>query len=276
MSGTEAYILNAVQTPTVLRTVYDSIDRGHTTKTELKTDTALSDDSLGQGLTGLQLVGFIGRREPDYYTVDLPWRSGRPHLDFRMGILHNLATEATPGDWGKQSVVLLNYQYLLDENVQVFDNDDKVIYDAMDELAERRGYRPYSQQGLITMNDVKFVNWSRLAEFLGLVYKAKGRTHTTYPDEELIYRSIELAANERGRTRIGLQEYVDWLNENLLLVSLTSNRNVPAPLSRVLFNLVREGHIRVVESGDASAVGLNRVPTRKGIDTNANSIEVVT
>jgi hypothetical protein len=263
MSETEAYILNAVQTPTALRTVYESVDRGNTTTEELKTDTSLSDDLLGQGLTGLQIVGLIGRREPDYYTVEFPWKSGDDDLDFKMAILHNVAQAATPGDWGKQSVLLLNYQYLLDENVQVFDNDDEVVYSAMDELAERRGYRPYSQQGLITMNKVKFVNWSRFADFLGLVHKAGGRMHTTYPDERLIRRSTELAVDQAGDgARVGLAEYVDWLN-------------VPAPLSRVLFNLVRDGHIRIVESGDAGAVGLNRVPTREGIDSNANAIEVV-
>jgi hypothetical protein len=276
MSETEAYMLNAVQTPTALRAVYESIGRGNTTTGELKADTELSDDLLGQGLTGLRIVGLIGRREPDYYTVELPWQTGDEDLDFRMGILHNVAQAATPGDWGKQSVLLLNYQYLLDENVQVFENDDKVVFSAMDELAERRGYRPYSQQGVITMNEVKFVNWSRFANYLGLVHKASGRTHTTYPDEQLIRHSAELAVDEAGNdTRVGLEEYVKWLNENLLLVSLTSDRNVPAPLSRVLSNLVRDGHVRVVESGDAGAVGLNRIPTREGIDSNANAIEVV-
>lgn len=275
MSETEAYILNAVQTPAPLRTVYDAIDRGNTTKDELQADTALSDDLLGQGLTGLQIVGLIGRQEPDYYTVDLPWQTGDDNLDFRMGILHNVAVDATPGDWGKQSALLVNYRYLLDENIQVFDNDDSVVYREMDNLAEDLGYSPQSKQGVIKMNDVKFVNWSRLAAYLGLVYKANGRTHTMYPDEDLIYHSVRLAIEANGGERVGLEEYVDWLNDNLLLLSLTSDRNVPGPLSRVLFNLVADGRIRVVESGDAGAVGLMNVPTREGIDRDANAIEVV-
>lgn len=275
MSETEAYILNAVQTPAPLRTVYDAIDRGNTTKDELQADTTLSEDLLNQGLTGLQIVGLIGRQEPDYYTVELPWQTGDDDLDFRMGVLHNVAVDATSGDWGKQSSLLINYQYLLDEDVQMFENDDSVVYSEMDDLAADLGYRPQSKQGLITMNDVKFVNWSRLAEYLGLVYKANGRTHTTYPDEELIYQSVVLATETNGGGPIGLEEYVDWLNENLLLLSLTSDRNVPGPLSRVLFNLVADDRIRIVESGDAGAVGLKNVPTREGIDRDANAIEVV-
>lgn len=275
MSETEAYILNAVQTPAPLRTVYDAIDRGNTTKDELKADTALSEDLLNQGLTGLQIVGLIGRQEPDYYTVDLPWETGDDDLDFRMGVLHNVASDATPGDWGKQSSLLINYQYLLDEDVQMFENNDSVVYSQMDDLAAELGYRPQSKQGLIEMNDVKFVHWSRLAEYLGLVYKGKGRTHTTYPDEDLIYQSVALATKSNGGGPVGLEEYVEWLDENLLLLSLTSDRNVPGPLSRVLYNLVADGRIRIVESGDAGAVGLKDVPTREGIDRDANAIEVV-
>lgn len=275
MSETEAYILNAVQTPAPLRTVYESIDRGNTTRDALKSDTALSNDLLGQGLTGLQIVGLIGRQEPDYYTVDLPWGTGDADLDFRMGVLHNVAIDATPGDWGKQSALLINYQYLLDEDIQVFESDDQVVYQEMDELAAERGYQPQSKQGLITMNDMKFVHWSRLADYLGLIYKANGRTHTTYPDEELIYQSIILAVNANGGDRIGLEAYVDWLNENLLLLSLTNDRNVPGPLSRVLFNLVADNRIRIVESGDAGVVGLKNVPSREGIDRDANALEVV-
>lgn len=274
MSETEAYILNAVQTPASLRTVYDSIDRGNTTTEALQSDTSLSEDLLGQGLTGLQLIGLIGRREPDYYTVQFPWETGDPDRDFRLAVLHELASDATPGDWGKQSVVLLNYRYLLKNDVQVFENNDSVIYGEMDDLAAELGYRPQSKQGLIKMNDVKFVNWSRLTEYLGLVYKASGRCYTTCPDEDLVYHSIKLAIEETKQDRIGMREYVDWLNENLLLFSLTADRNVPGPLSRVLFNLVSDGQIRIVESGDAGAVGLMNVPARPGIDRDANAIEV--
>jgi hypothetical protein len=275
MSETEAYILNAVQTPAPLRTVYDAIDRGNTTKDELKADTSLSDDLMDQGLTGLQIIGLIGRQEPDYYTVELPWETGDDDLDFRMGVLHNVAVDATPDDWGKQSSLLINYRYLLDEDVQVFKSNDSVVHSKMDDLAADLGYRPRSKQGVITMNDVKFVNWSRLAEYLGLIYKANGRMHTTYPDEDLIHQSIVLAAEANGGDIVGLKTYVNWLNENLLLVSLTKDRSVPSVLSRVLFNLVADGRIRVVESGDAAAVGLKNVPTRKGIDRDANAIEVV-
>jgi len=48
MSETAPYILNTVQTPAPLRTVYWSIKRGNTTKDELKSDTVLSDDLLSQ------------------------------------------------------------------------------------------------------------------------------------------------------------------------------------------------------------------------------------
>lgn len=276
MSETAAYILNAVQTPSPMETVYRSIERDNTTKEEIADDTGLDDDLMGQGLTGLQVIGLVGRQEPDYYTVDLPWRTGDDALDFRMGILHELAVDADEADWGKQSVVLLNYKYLLQEEHQAFDSDDTALYNAMNRWQRDLGYEPRSQQGVIDLNQPKFVNWTRLAELLGIIYKASGRTHTTYPEPEMIYQSVRLAVADEGTEgRVTIEDYVDWLRDNLLLVELTGDGNVPSPLARVLFNLVRDGRIRIVERGDVGAVGLNGVPRREGIDKEANSIEVV-
>lgn len=270
---TEGYILNTVQTPQPLRTVYDSINRGNTTEAAIADDTDLPDDLLNQGLRGLQALGMIGRREPDYYTVDLVWNTGDRKRDFRMTALHNIAVDATPGDWGRQSVVLLNYQYLLQEDIQHLHASDRVLLDAIDAWEhEQRGYRPKSQQGLITLNEPKFVNWTRLADFLGLIQKATGREYIVYPDPEMILASLRIASGDRDR--IPIHEYIDWLQENLLLIELTNERDVPAPFARTLYNLIREEKIRLVEYGDAGVVGLDRVPRREGMEKDANSIEV--
>lgn len=276
MSETAPYILNAVQTPASLRTVYRSIQRGNTTEEELKNDTSLSDDLLNQGISGLRAVGLVGRQEPDYYTVDLPWQTGDENLDFQLGVLHNLAVDAEESEWGRQSVVLLNYQYLLEKELQAFSSDDGTLHEKINRWQRDRGYVPRSQQGEIDLNEIKFVNWSRIADFFGLVHKANGRTHTVYPDPYMIHTSIELAVNEAGNgNRVTLTGYLNWLRENLLLVELTSDGNVPSPLARALFNLVRTEQIRIVESGDAATVQLNGVPRRAGIDKDANSIEVL-
>jgi len=271
---TEGYILNTVQTPEPLRTVYDSIDRGNTTEEEIINDTDLPDELRNQGLRGLQELGMIGRREPDYYTADFAWETGDRGLDFRMTALHNLAKEAIPGEWGKQSVVLLNYQYLLQEDIQHLHASDQVLYEAIDRWEhEQRDYRPQSQQGLITLNGPKFVNWTRLADFLGLIKKATGREYIVYPDPEMILTSLRIATG--SDKRITIQDYIGWLQENLLLIELTGERDVPAPFARTLYNLVREEKIKLVEYGDAGVVGLDRSPRRAGMETDANSIEVI-
>ncbi|WP_049969011.1 hypothetical protein [Haloferax prahovense] len=274
MSESEGYLLNAVQTPTPLQTVYYSIERGNTTKDAVQEDTSLPENLLEQGFSGLQQIGLIGREEPNYYTVDFRWVSGDDDVDFRLAALHQLASIATPDDWGKQSVVLLNYQYLLDENIQTFEANSESVYTRMNQFARERGYEPRSKQGPIDMNEPKMVNWTRLAEFLGLIYKVSGRTYTTYPDEELIYQSIRWASDDLSRERITIQSYENWLNENLLLVDMGPD-GIPAPLSRVLFNLVVDGRIRILESGDAGAVDLQQVPPHRGIDSEANSIEIL-
>jgi hypothetical protein len=272
----EGYILNAVQTPSALRPVYESIRSGNVTKDEIREDALLSENLLDQGISGLRLVRLLGRDDGKYYVRDPPWSLGDDSLDFKMAILYNLAQECTPNDWGKQAVALLNYEYLLQEDIQYFENDDEVLYDEINAWQRReKNYVPQSKQGEIDLNKPKFVNWSRLVDFLGLVHKARGREHLVYPDPRIISTSIELAIKEEGTDdRIEIKQYLRWLRNNLLQVNITGEGAVPAPLARVLYNLVRDGEILLTEYGDAGAVKLDRTPGRSGIDKEANTIEV--
>jgi len=273
----EGYILNTLQTPAVLRPVYESVRNGSTTRPEIAEDTGLGDDALEQATNGLRYVHLLGREDGEYYVVDPPWDLEDPDLAFRMAVLHNLAGECVSGDWGTQAVVLLNYQYLLEKDIQYFENDDEVLYDAINSWhREEKNYVPTSQQGEIDLNKPKFVNWTRIVDYLGLVHKARGREHTVYPDPEMIATSIELAVSERGSDgRVGITEHLGWLRENLLAVRLTSGGEVPASLARVLYNLVRDDRIRLVEYGDAGVVSLARTPALDGIAADANTIRVV-
>lgn len=272
----EGYILNALQTPALLRPVYESVRRGNVTQSGIRDDTGLGEKAVQQATDGLRYVRLLGREDGEYYAAAVPWEIEDSSLEFRMAVLHNLASECTPGDWGKQAVVLLNYQYLLEKDVQYFESDDAVLYDSVNEWhRDEKNYVPTSQQGEIDLNENKFVNWTRIVTYLGLVHKASGREHTVYPDPAVVDTSISLAVEERGTdNRIEIGQYLNWLRENLLPVTTTSGGELPAPLARVLYNLVRDGNIRLVEYGDAGAVPLARTPRRDGIDAEANTIEV--
>lgn len=273
----EGYILNTLQSPAVLRPVYDAVEQGSVTTDQIQDATGLSDDAIAQGIGGLHLLRVLGREDEEFYTTDFAWDLEDDELAFRMTLLHNLARECTPGDWGKQAVVLLNYQYLLQEDIQHFENDDAALYGHINEWHRtEKGYVPHSQQGEIDLNKHKFVNWSRIISYLGLVHKATGREHTVYPDPSIVRTSITLALEEAGEEqRIELQAYLSWLRKNLFPVELGADGSVPAPLGRILYNLVRDEDIRLVEYGDAGAVPLVRTPSRDGIATDANTIEVV-
>jgi hypothetical protein len=184
-----------------------------------------------------------------------------------------------PGDWGKQAVVLLNYRYLFDENRQYFKNNDTVLFQSIDNWFEQIGYEPRSQQGRLTHNEPKFANWTRLIDFLGLVHKVSGREHTVYPDPRLVLKSVELAANEDGRVidgkpAIEIGVYLRWLRDNLLYVNTTSDGEIPAPLARVLFELICDDHIEASEYGDAASIGFSGVPPHDRTDRNANTLRV--
>lgn len=277
MSDNEGYILNAVQTPGPLLPVYRSVANGQTTKSEIKDDTGI-ESGLDAALSGLTLLRMLGREQEAYYTTGYEWDVGSPEWNFKLTALHNLAQECVEGSWGKQAVVLLNYNYLLDNDIQYFENNEEAIYSKIDDWFNTElGYQPQSQQGRITHNDPKFGNWTRLVHFLGLAHKIRGREHTVYPDPELIRTSLELAVEDRGGNVDGapgieVEAYLNWLRQNLLYVSQTSEGDVPGGLAQVLFELVRTGEIQLVEYGDAGAVGLDGVPPYDGIEKEANTI----
>lgn len=280
MSSSEGYILNAVQTPGPLFPVYRSIKEGHETRPEIEADTGI-DSGLGEILSGLRLLRMVGREEDGegsgYYTSDYQWDVGTAELNFQLTALHGLAQECVSGAWGKQAAVLLNYKYLLDNDIQYFQNNEEAVYANIDSWYREIGYQPQSQAGAIQHNDNKFANWTRLVHFLGLVHKVRGREHTVYPNPELIHTSLRLAVEDRGITVDGapgieIERYLSWLRENLLYVESTSDGDIPEGLARILFELVHEGDIRVVEYGDAGTIGLGGVPPYEGIDSEANTI----
>lgn len=279
MSSSEGYLLNAIQTPGPLLPVYRSINQGSETKSHIKSDTQI-DSGLDSILDGLRLLRMIGKEEEAYYAREYEWDVGDERWNFRLTALHNLAQECQSNDWGKQSAVLLNYKFLLDKDIQHFENNEEPIYSDIDDWYAKINYRPQSQQGLIVHNDNKFANWTRLVHFLGLVYKVSGREHTVYPDPALIRYSLDLAAEDRainidGTPGIVIEQYLRWLRENLIYVETTSDGAIPEGIARVVFELIRDDEIRVVEYGDAGAVTLGGIPPYDGIDSQANAIKLI-
>lgn len=283
MSSSEAYILNEIQTPNALNVVYNSISDGNMTEEDIEADTCLPEGSLSEVLSGLVLLGLIRRTDYEYEAVDLDWDTGDSKHDFRLTALGNLAEEATPGNWGKQAVVLLNYEYLIRENIQEFENNEAALYESIDNWLEKNtDYRPKSGGTLYDHNDPKFGNWTRLVYFLGLVHKISGRQYSVYPNPEMVLASIERAAassrlDSGDGADIEIREYLRWLNEHLLRIGYEDGMSVPAVLARTLFTLVRMDHIRLIEYGDSGAVPLDQLSAdaHRGIDKEANSIKIL-
>ena len=171
----------------------------------------------------------------------------------------------------------MNYSYLLKEDIQYFENNEERLYSDIDDWFKGIEYLPRSRNGRIIHNDNKFANWTRLVHFLGLVHKARGREHTVYPEPTVIRASLELAVEDSGididgNPGIEIEQYLHWLRQNLLYVEQTSDGDIPEGIGRVLFELVRDGEISVVEYGDAGSIGLSGIPPYEGIDSQANAI----
>jgi hypothetical protein len=281
---TEGYIINAVQTATPLAVVYRSLQRGHQTAATIREDTQLSENQVSNALTGLQLLRLVEQVD-NYQPVALSVETGDWGLDFRLSVLHNVAREARPAadEWGKQSALLVNFEYLVEDNVQFFHREDSAVADQMDAHQRELGYNPDDRQGdRNDMNPNKLTNWTRIANMLGLVRQAEGKQFTTYPNPRLLYATMRLATEDLDdpspgsstHTRIEIRDYFEWMRENFLRIRLTDDGNVPEVLARLFEYLSDREEIRLVEAGDASAVDLVNTPHPPTMDPDANSIEV--
>jgi hypothetical protein len=283
MTTSEPYIINRIQTPYALHLVYQAIADGHETEDEIQTHTQLNDSLIEESIDGLSLLRMIRRSEHSYEPVPLAWSSGNRLRDLRLTAINNLADEADGDEWGKQAIVLLNYQYLLENDWQEFEHNEEPLYEKIDDwILKTTDYRPKGDGEIYDHNDNKFSYWTRLVHFLGLVNKVSGRQHTVYPKPELFYEAIRWAANsstygEDAEADVSLQEFLSWSESNFLRTGYTRGEAAPAVIARLLQVLAREERIALVEYGDAGYVPLDRVPSAasRGIDTQANSIKIL-
>lgn len=280
MNTSEAYILNTLRSPDGIRHVYESICDEHETKEAIAEDTGIAESNVDTLLRGLVLLGMIERSGHAYSAVELTEASDDRTLDFRITILNNLAEAANGDDWGKQSVVLLNYQYLVSGNIQRFENNQTALFNDIDNWIESNtNYRPKEGGNIYSHNRQKFQNWSRLVNYLGLAQKVSGREHTVYPEPGLLLAAVRLAAAESeylsgDAADLSIREFLTWLDTNLIRIGYTLGDPVPAVLSRTLLNLVRADKLRLVEAGDDPAATLQNTPRRDGIEREANAIKL--
>jgi hypothetical protein len=263
--------------------VYEAVDSGKETKSDIKAHTQLSETQIDESLDGLRLLGLLRRSEHAYEAVPLSRSTGNRGVDFRLTAINNLAKEANEDNWGKQAVVLLNYQYLIKQDRQEFENNDDALYEDLDTwILDTTNYRPKGDGEIYKHNDNKFQYWTRLVHFLGLVNKVAGRQHTLYPDPELVFESINWATESSSygsdaEADISLQEYMSWSEKNFIRTGYRKGGEVPPVLARLLQILAKNERISLIEYGDAGYVPLSRVPTKatRGIDTQANSIKIL-
>jgi len=277
MSTSQPYILNRVQNPKAMEITYNSIKRGNKTDEDLAEATGFDEEKLlDQSTTGLNLYGLIGKREYEYFTKDLSFDTGNDSLDFKMTMLRNIAREATEDDWGKQSALLLNYEYLLDNGRQYFSGSDSELIKDIDLWHQEMGYEPRNNRGKRSkLNDVKFSNWTSQATYLGLLHTARQNEFTVYPDPELLVAAIRRCTETAGNgEEVELAEFVPWMGENLLRLPLTSEGHFTKPVSRALYALAKQERIAFVKSGDARQVNLSGVQVSK-IDTIAKDANVI-
>jgi heme-degrading monooxygenase HmoA len=282
MSSSEAYILNKLQTPNGLWPVYSAIERGATTDEEISKKTGLPSSSVSEVLGGLRLLRMVQTSDYEHEVVETTWNTGKDVRDFQLTALEHLAHQAREGEWEKQAVVQLNYQYLIEKNIQRFENNQQSLYENIDSWIKRETeYRPKEGDAIYKHNKQKFGNWTRLVHQLGLVHKVSGREHIVYPDPQLILATIQQASqgsryDPGADADVEIREYQNWLHENVLRIGEWEGGSVPAVLARVLATLAREGEIKLIEYGDAGSVDLANVPMsgQENIDVSANSIQI--
>jgi hypothetical protein len=275
---TGAYALNEVQNPALLKVAYRAIQNGAKTESELKAALGVDDDTIELITKGLRVFDLGGKSDFEYTLTPLAFDGGKFDLRFRLHILNSVASECSPQQWGLQSAILLNLEYLLKERINRFVQTDEGLIKKMDNWHVDIGYEPQSQQGRMKLNSTKFSLWTNQATYLGLIRGYKSGRRSAFIvrfDPVLIERTITLAAEEVGENDgIGFSEYLEWLQDNCLRIPTTSEGTLPAPFARTLYELVSEGNLKITKRGDPSGVELPGIPSHDSISKTKNYLRI--
>ncbi|UTF55585.1 hypothetical protein [Natronosalvus rutilus] len=275
---TGAYALNEVQNLTLLEVAYRAIQNGSKTESELKDILCVEDDTVELITKGFRIFNLGGKSEFEYTLTPLAFDAVDFNLQFRLHILNSVAAECSPQQWGLQSSVLLNLEYLLKEGTNRFVQTDEGLIRKIDNWHVDVGYEPQSQKGRMKLNSTKFSHWTNQAEYLGLIRGYKSGRRSAFIvrfDPNLIERTITLAAEEVGESDgVGFSEYLEWLEDNCLRIPTSSENALPAPFARTLYELVSDGKLKVTKRGDPSGFELPGIPSHSGISKAKNYLRI--
>lgn len=273
-----AYALNEVQNPALLEVAYRAIQNGSKTESELKEALDIDDDTIELITKGLRVFDLGGKSDFEYTLKPLVFDAADFNLRFRLHILKSVASECSPQQWGLQSAVLLNLEYLLKEGINRFTQTDEGLIRKMDDWHVDIGYEPQSQQGRMKLNKPKFSLWTNQAEYLGLIRGYTSGRRSVFIvrfDPKLIERTITLAVEDVGDSDgVGFAEYLDWLEDNCLRIPRTSEDTLPVPFARTLYNLVDGEKLKIIKRGDPSGFELPEVPSHDEILKTKNYLRV--
>ena len=272
------YALNTVQNPELLEVAYRAIQAGAKTESVLEEALAIDSDTVGLITSGLRIFNLGGKSDFEYELTSLGFEAGSFLNEFRLHILNSVASEANSNDWGLQSAVLLNLEYLLKENETRFVQSDEGLIKRIDDWHVEQGYEPQSSSGRMELNRPKFSLWTNQATYLGLLHGYKeGRknAYTVRFDPDLVRETIEIGAEQAGEgDGINFNEYLKWLSKTFIRVPITAENAIPKPFARTLYELVRNGKLKITKSGDPTALDLPGIPAHENIAKTPNYLRI--
>lgn len=269
------YIPN-IRNPQVIEPFYHLLEEGPRTEDDIKDITGLSGSLLSETLDGLLAYRLAAQRDFEYHAQDLAYEIA-PHVDLQLTMLQNVRQASLGDEWDLQAAVFLTYAFFLENNIQYFKHSDAALATRIDEYHQDQGFRSEDDdEGPAKFQTNKLNNWAKHATLLGLTHKARGSEFTIAPEPELIYATVDLAtrAYPAGDRAVYVEDYIDWLNEHILLVPF-SDHTVPKSLGRVLYSLARDDDLQLVRIGDPPTVSMNYVPRdHDNVNRRINAIQV--
>lgn len=271
----QRYIPN-IRNPQIIETVYQLLTQEPRTEDDIKDVTGLDGSLLDESLDGLLVYGLATQREFKYHAEDLAYDIA-PRLDLQLTMLQNVRQASLGDNWDIQAAVFLTYAFFLEKGLQYFQHSDAALATQIDEYHQNKGFRSDDDdKGPSKFQTDKLNNWTKHATLLGLTHKARGSEFTVAPEPKLVSATVQLAVQEypAGEGAVYVEDYIDWLNENLLLVPF-SDRQVPKSIGRVLYSLARDDDLKLVRIGDPATVSMNYVPRdHENVNRRINAIQV--
>ncbi|MHA1756750.1 MAG: hypothetical protein ACTSVV_08275 [Promethearchaeota archaeon] len=236
---------------------------------EIEEFTNIDKKIIKEVLKGLHFFELIQKKN-NFFLVKKELTDIIQEEEFKLLVLKNLRRKVgNPQNWKKNASLLLVIEYLIEKNIVFIKNNDRIFCRDLTEYCKKRGYKHN-----IDINTNKLYNWCNIFHYLGFLRKITSSEFIFHINKDLFLMLINLYIREFNSEIVFLRDFLEWLNENYLLIPL-EGRKIPILISKIFYSLNSTNQIEFLKSGDRQLVEFSDIPTTLKLPQKINAIKII-